>query len=63
MSLPLKARDLGKRRYWGTAGLIGGLAGFIAMQFWKSDLLPIGGVVLGLLVGFIVAAIRRSNVL
>ncbi len=61
MSLPLKRRDLGKRRYWGTAGLIGALAGFIVMHFSKSDLWPIAGVVLGLLGGFVVAAVRGSD--
>jgi hypothetical protein len=60
-SRPLKPRDRGKRMYWGTAGLIGAFAGFAAMQIWKSDLLLLIGAFLGLLGGFVVAAIRGSD--
>ena len=63
MSQPLKPRDLGKRRFWGAAGFVGTVAGFVAMQLWKSDVLLVLGIVLGLLGGFIVAAIRGSDAL
>jgi hypothetical protein len=61
MQQELKPRDLGKRRYWGTSGLVGALLGFILAQLWKSDLWMIGGIVLGLLGGFVAAAIRGSD--
>jgi hypothetical protein len=61
MSQPLKLRDLGKRKYWGMAGFLGAIAGFVAMYFWKSEVLPLVGVVFGLLGGFVVAAIRGSD--
>jgi hypothetical protein len=61
MPQPLIPHDRRKRMYWGTAGLIGTVVGLLAMQFWKSDLWLIGGMVLGLLGGFAVAAIRGSD--
>jgi len=57
----LEPRDLGKRRYWGLAGLIGFGAGTIASYSLGSDILMLVGVVAGLIGGFIVAAIRGSN--
>jgi hypothetical protein len=61
MPRPLTPRDLNKRKYWGTSGFVGALIGFVAMKVWKSDLWLIGGAVLGLLGGFVVAAIRDSD--
>jgi hypothetical protein len=61
MSRPLKPHDLGKRSYWGTAGLIGLLLGTVIGYFTKSDVWPVGGIVVGLLGGFAVAAIRKSD--
>jgi hypothetical protein len=60
-SRPLKQGVLGKRKYWGMAGFIGALAGFAAMYFWKSELWIVGGTVLGMLGGFVVALIRGSD--
>ena len=51
MNRPLEPSDLGKRKYWGTAGLVGCALGFIAMYFTKSDIWLIGGVMIGLLGG------------
>ena len=61
MSQPLKTRDLGKRRFWGTAGFVGTVAGFVAMRLWKSDVLLVAGIALGLLGGLVIAAIRGSD--
>jgi|HubBroStandDraft_2_1064218.scaffolds.fasta_scaffold1276580_1 hypothetical protein len=61
MARRLEPGDLGKRKYWGTAGLIGFLMGMVAMYFTKSDMWLIGGILVGLLGGFLVAAIRGSD--
>jgi hypothetical protein len=58
---PLKRPDLGKRKFWGWSGFLGALAGLRASHFLKSDLWIVGGVVLGLLGGFVVTAIRDSD--
>jgi hypothetical protein len=61
MTRPLEPRDIGKRRYWGTAGVLGFVMGLVVTCFTKSDSWLIGGVVIGLLGGFLVAAIRGSD--
>jgi hypothetical protein len=45
----------------GSSGFLGALAGLGASHFLKSDVWIVGGVVLGLLGGFVVAAIRDSD--
>jgi hypothetical protein len=47
--------------YWGTSGFAGFLIGLVGMSIWKSEVWLIGGVVLGLLSGFVVAVIRGSD--
>jgi hypothetical protein len=61
MARRLEPSDLGKREYWGAAGSVGLLIGIVAMHFMKSSGWLIGGIVIGLLGGFLVAAIRGSD--
>jgi hypothetical protein len=58
MARRLEPSDLGKRKYWGAAGSVGFLIEIVAMHFMKSSVLLTGGIVIGLLGGVLVAAIR-----
>jgi hypothetical protein len=60
MARRLEPSDLGERKYWGAAASVG-LIGIVAMHFMKSSVWLIGGIVIGLLGGFLVAAIRGSD--
>jgi len=50
-----------KRRFWGLSALLGGIVGFIVDRIYHYDAaIPIG-LVGGLLVGFVVAAVRGKD--
>lgn len=61
MARRLEPSDLGKRKYWSAAASVGFLIGIVAMHFMKSNVWLMGGIVIGLLGGFLVAAIRGSD--